>query len=200
MLSWAISPLGGCLWSHSKCVCCLLRSRLGRVLDRIGSDLHHIDICRRRAAGQHSRNVRQPVRPWHVAADPAGNVFFVDQNTVLRLDATTGVLTLVAGNGTTGLQRRQRPGHQRPVVRSPRRRRGLRRQPLHRRHGNNRIRKVSNGVITTVAGNGTCRLQRRQRPGHQRPVGRSRGVAVDSAGNLYIADTVTTASARSRTG
>ena len=40
--------------------------------------------------------------PQHIAADPAGNVFFVDQNTVLKLDATTGILTLVAGNGTTG--------------------------------------------------------------------------------------------------
>ena len=53
------------------------------------------------------------------------------------------------------LQRRQRPGHQRPVEQSQRSRRGLRRQPVHRRHGNNRVRKVSNGVITTVAGNGT---------------------------------------------
>ena len=40
--------------------------------------------------------------PRYIAADRAGNVFFVDQNTVLRLDATTGVLTLVAGNGSQG--------------------------------------------------------------------------------------------------
>src|SRR5438067_480277 len=40
--------------------------------------------------------------PQFIAADPAGNVFFVDQNTVLRLNVTTGTLTLVAGNGTTG--------------------------------------------------------------------------------------------------
>jgi DNA-binding beta-propeller fold protein YncE len=41
--------------------------------------------------------------PSSVAVDRAGNLFFLDQNTVLRLDATTGLLTLVAGNGTTGL-------------------------------------------------------------------------------------------------
>jgi DNA-binding beta-propeller fold protein YncE len=35
--------------------------------------------------------------------------------------------------------------------------------------GNSRIRKVSNGAITTVAGT-AAGLQRRQRPGHQRPV------------------------------
>ena len=70
-------------------------------------------------------------------------------------------------------------------------------------YDNDRIRKVSSGVITTVAGNG-ARWFRRQRPGHQRPVVRAHGgIAVDSAGNLYIADiasSVTTASARSRTG
>src|ERR1039458_2432729 len=40
--------------------------------------------------------------PQYIAADHAGNVFFVDQNTVLRLDAATGALTLVAGNGSMG--------------------------------------------------------------------------------------------------
>ena len=42
--------------------------------------------------------------------------------------------------------------------------------------GNNRVRKVSNGVITTVAGN-TVSLSS------------PTGIAVDSSGNLYIADT-----------
>jgi hypothetical protein len=38
----------------------------------------------------------------NIAADRPGNVFLACQNTILRLDATTGVLTLVAGNGTAG--------------------------------------------------------------------------------------------------
>src|SRR5580692_7961423 len=39
-----------------------------------------------------------------VASDKAGNIYFPDSNehVVLRLDATTGVLTVVAGNGTGG--------------------------------------------------------------------------------------------------
>ena len=38
-----------------------------------------------------------------VAVDSAGNVFFVGGGvSVLRLDAGTGILTSVAGNGTTG--------------------------------------------------------------------------------------------------
>jgi hypothetical protein len=37
-----------------------------------------------------------------IAADQAGNVYLVNGNTVLRWGATSGVMTLVAGNGTTG--------------------------------------------------------------------------------------------------
>jgi len=37
-----------------------------------------------------------------VAVDGAGNVFFGTESVVLRLDATTGILSLVAGNGTNG--------------------------------------------------------------------------------------------------
>src|SRR5260370_37604005 len=37
-----------------------------------------------------------------VAADAAGNIFFTSNNTVLRLDAQSRILTLVAGNGTRG--------------------------------------------------------------------------------------------------
>jgi hypothetical protein len=40
--------------------------------------------------------------PQAVAVDKGGDVFFVDFNDVLRLDAATGVLTLVAGNGIPG--------------------------------------------------------------------------------------------------
>ena len=34
--------------------------------------------------------------PQYVASDAAGNLYFVDQNSVLRLDATTATLTRVA--------------------------------------------------------------------------------------------------------
>ena len=37
-----------------------------------------------------------------MTADAAGNLFFVDGNTILRLDASSGLLTLVAGNGAAG--------------------------------------------------------------------------------------------------
>src|SRR5580658_5834169 len=37
-----------------------------------------------------------------VAVDKNGNVYFTDLNDVLRLDPKTGIVTLVAGNGTQG--------------------------------------------------------------------------------------------------
>ena len=55
--------------------------------------------------------------------------------------------------------------------------------------GNNRIRKVdAAGTITSVAGNGIARLQRRRRASRQRATGAPSGVAVDLAGDLLIAD------------
>ena len=120
--------------------------------------------------------------------DSAGNLYIADTGNDRIRKVSNGVITTVAGNGTSGFS-----GDNGPATSAQ----------LNHPHGvavdsagnlyiadtgNNRIRKVSNGVITTVAGNGTRRLQRRQRAGHQRPVSQPYGVAVDAAGNLYIAD------------
>jgi uncharacterized protein (TIGR03437 family) len=54
---------------------------------------------------------------------------------------------------------------------------------------NNRIRKIANGVITTVAGNGTPGFSGDNGPATDAQLQNPFGVAVDSAGTLYIADT-----------
>ncbi len=55
---------------------------------------------------------------------------------------------------------------------------------------NNRIRKVApNGSITTVAGNGTRGFSADGGPATAASLGSPSGIAVDAAGNLYIADT-----------
>jgi uncharacterized repeat protein (TIGR01451 family) len=129
--------------------------------------------------------------PNSVAADGAGNLFFADENhVVLRLDATTGVLTLVAGNGTPGFS-----GDGGLATSAQ----------LSSPHGvavdatgnvyiadtaNCRIRKVSvsNGAITTVAGNGTCGFGGGSGPATSVQLQSPAGIALDSLGNLYIAD------------
>ncbi|MGA2721003.1 MAG: hypothetical protein ABSG79_01205 [Bryobacteraceae bacterium] len=126
--------------------------------------------------------------PQFVAADQAGNVFFVDQNAILRLDATTGVVTLVAGNGTPGFSGDGGPpttaqlnGPSGVAVDSA--------GNLYIADTNNQsIREVSNGVISTVAGNQTPGFSGDNGSATSAQLNRPWGVAVDSAGDLYIAD------------
>jgi trimeric autotransporter adhesin len=127
--------------------------------------------------------------PASVASDRAGNLFFVDRNTVLRLDATTGMLTRVAGNGTTGFSGDNGPATNAQLYFPT----GVAVDSAGNLYiadtDNNRIRKVSNGVITTVAGNGFGGYSGDNGPATNARLADPWSVAVDSAGNLYIADT-----------
>jgi len=53
---------------------------------------------------------------------------------------------------------------------------------------NYRVRQVSNGVITTIAGNGTVFFSGDNGPATNAGLSEPLGVAVDRGGNLYIAD------------
>jgi NHL repeat len=92
--------------------------------------------------------------PFGVAVDAKGNVFLTDlgTNTVLRLDAVTGVLTLVAGNGTLGFSGDNGPATSAQLYNPS----GVALDSTGNLYladkANGRIRKVSNGAITTVAG------------------------------------------------
>ena len=129
-----------------------------------------------------------PNGPQYVAADRTGNVFFVYQNTVLRLDATIGVLTLVAGNGKTGFTGDNGPATS-AELNLPE---GLAVDSAGNLYiadtYNERIRKVSNGVITTVAGNGTAGFSGDNASATSAQLWYPAGLAVDSSGDLYIAD------------
>ena len=66
----------------------------------------------------------------------------------------------------------------------------LRRKPFIADSLNNRIRMVSHGVITTVAGNGTAGFAGDYGPATEAELMLPTAVAIDSAGNLCIADTL----------
>jgi uncharacterized protein (TIGR03437 family) len=126
--------------------------------------------------------------PRYIAADHAGNVFFVDQNTVLRLDATTGVLTLVAGNGSVGFSGDNGPATNAQLANPG----GIAVDSAGNLYiadsGNARIRKVSGGVITTVAGGGSSGYFDTG-PATSAQLWGPGGIALDSNGDLYFADT-----------
>jgi Beta-propeller repeat/NHL repeat/Putative binding domain, N-terminal len=54
--------------------------------------------------------------------------------------------------------------------------------------GNNRIRKVSSGVITTIAGTGTAGYNGDNQPADTALISAPYGIVVDAAGNIYFAD------------
>jgi uncharacterized protein (TIGR03437 family) len=127
--------------------------------------------------------------PGSVATDPAGNLFFVNQNTILRWDATTGILTRVAGNVMTGFSGDNGPAMSAQLYFPTDVAVDSTGNLYIADTDNNRIRMVANGVITTIAGNGFGGFSGDNGRASDARLAGPQGVAVDSAGNLYIADT-----------
>jgi uncharacterized protein (TIGR03437 family) len=128
--------------------------------------------------------------PGSVAVDRSGNLFFAERNNiVLRLDAMTGTLTLVAGNGTPGYSGDNGQATNAQLNEPA----GVAFDAAGNLYiaefGNNCIRRVSNGLITTIAGNGTGGYSGDNGPATSARLDGPVGVAIDTAGNLYIADT-----------
>ena len=131
--------------------------------------------------------------PLGVATDLAGNVYFADQGAnMVRKIAPSGDITTVAGNGEAGFSG---DGGQATQARlwAPA---GLALDASGNLYiadeQNNRIRKVTvNGLIQTVAGSGVSGFGGDGGQATQALLGSPDGVAVDTAGNIYIADTAT---------
>ena len=130
--------------------------------------------------------------PEGVAVDSAGNVYIADQNNQsVRRVAANGTITTYAGNGTGQVGHSGDGG---PAIQAT----------LNFPQGlavdaggnlyiadrqNNRVRRVApSGVITTVAGNGNGAFSGDGGAAVNASLSQPTGVAVDSAGNLYIAD------------
>jgi uncharacterized protein (TIGR03437 family) len=127
-------------------------------------------------------------QPQRVTVDAAGNIYFTSLNCVFKVDGS-GTLTRIAGNS--------RPGYSGDGGAATQ-------AQLHAPAGlatdasgdifiadtaNNVVREVTpDGKIQTVAGNGTQGYSGDFGPATQAQLHSPSGVAVDSSGNLYIAD------------
>lgn len=123
-----------------------------------------------------------------IATDSKGNVYFASGPFVFELDAS-GKLTVVAGNGTYGFSGDGGPATSASLSIPY----GVALDGAHNLYiadlYNQRIRKVdSSGTISTVAGSGTYGFSGDGGPATSANLGSPDGVAVDGAGNLYIAD------------
>jgi uncharacterized protein (TIGR03437 family) len=129
--------------------------------------------------------------PFGVAVDSAGRIYISDSNNnrVRVVNPATGIITTYAGNGYNLYG-----GDNGPAVNaSVNRPEGLAVDAAGDLYiadnGNNRIRRVAaNGTITTVAGTGTAGSTGDGGPATKALLSHPWGVALDSSGDLFIAD------------
>ena len=127
--------------------------------------------------------------PYGAAADAAGNIYIADSWNGMLRKVSGGIIATIAGGGSlyfgdNGSATEAGLGAPNGVAADT--------------SGNvyiadtlnNAIRKVSNGVITTVAGNGISGYSGDNGPAASANLNSPYSVAVDTSGNLYIADTV----------
>jgi sugar lactone lactonase YvrE len=129
--------------------------------------------------------------PYGVSLDALGNIYIADTgNSVIRRVDSSGKIMTIAGNGAQGYSGDGAPATSAALYKPYR--------VVADRAGNvyiadfynNRIRKVdTSGTITTVAGTGAQGYNGDGIPATSAELSLPSAVAVDAAGNIYIADT-----------
>jgi sugar lactone lactonase YvrE len=131
--------------------------------------------------------------PTAIALDAANNLYVADtgNHRIRKINATTGIITTVAGDGTQGYSGDAGPATS-AAIDSPT---GLALDNQNNLYladtHNHRIRKITaaTGIITTIAGTGTQSFSGDTAASTAATLALPHGITIDPAGNLYLADT-----------
>ncbi len=127
--------------------------------------------------------------PWAIAVDQAGNIYFTQAGSVVKMIDAQGVITTFAGTGTDGVGGDGGPAKD-AMLRGPR-------DIAIDIVGNvyiadyisGHVRMVdTNGIITTIAGSGVWACDGTTGPAIQATLRETNAVAVDDNGNIYVTD------------
>ena len=129
-------------------------------------------------------------RPFRIAADLAGNVYIADfdHNVIRKVTASTGIITTIAGTGTAGYSGDGGAATSAQIAQPSALAVNAAGDLFFFDLGNNVIRKISNGVVSTVAGNGVRGYSGDNGPALNAQLGQSYGLTVDASGRIYVAD------------
>jgi trimeric autotransporter adhesin len=132
----------------------------------------------------------QLFHPTGVALDAAGSLFIADSdNNRIRKVTPDGVISTIAGNGDMGFDGDGSSATSAQLSRPTGVALDMSADLFIADTGNNRIRKVHLGVISTIAGDGDPGFSGDEDDATAAQLKQPTALAVDAAGNLFIADT-----------
>ena len=129
--------------------------------------------------------------PMGVAADTSGNLFIADSanNCIRKVNLASGVITTIAGNGTAGYNGDNIQATAAQLNDPTGVAVDAAGDIFIADCGNNRVREITSGVITTIAGTGTAGYNGDSILAATARLNAPSGIALNAAGNLLIADT-----------